>query len=120
MKQRINSFRIVLLLACVLGTNAVADVVKVTRQVLLPDGKPAVGAKVLIRVPKVDGTWQEMRLLTDAEGMYETVLNLPTRSKETPSLPHVRYLIVDVAGSALSYSSLGKRPISAELRQHRL
>lgn len=95
-------------LMCILVGIGLGDVLKVERQILLPDGKPAAQARVLVRTfgrqgQPVRETW----LTTNADGVFAGQVDL-----ESPQSPGERwgYLMVDTPGCALTFAELPTMP----------
>lgn len=91
-----------------LAQNAFALNLKVERQILLPDGKPAVGAQVLVRSLKsVDGTLLEDKAATtDAQGRVSTEIEMDNDGRDDP-VRVTGYLEVDAPGAALTFENFG-------------
>src|SRR5688500_4431603 len=95
-----------MLIAVLLGTRpAFADKLKVSRQILLPDGKPAVGAKVLIRtLNHADGTLkQDAKAVTDETGTFAVEVEEDKEDSNADPSRVTGYIMVDAPGAALTF-----------------
>jgi hypothetical protein len=103
MKKHLPIF--LLLLTLSFGTSILhADTFKVKRQIVLPDGKPAGGARVLLRTLKSeDGSLLAEKYVTaDEAGMVNAQIESAPRSVND-EIRVTGYLMVDVPGTALAF-----------------
>lgn len=103
--RRISSAGGLLLLSLAASTSA--DAVRISQTVLLPDGRPAVGARVTIRtVVSQTGTLKkELNVVTDATGAFSTDVDV---DKTDNPLQMKGYVIVDAPGNALTFENVGE------------
>jgi protocatechuate 3,4-dioxygenase beta subunit len=105
MKRIAIAFLAILLLSA----SAQADQLILSRQVLLPDGKPAAGAKVFVwtyaqfNFPKVKP--QNIETSTDSDGRYKVTID--------DQAGMVGYMLIDSTGAALNLSPV-RSPISSD------
>ena len=89
------------LLAALLGAHgARAAEFKVQRRIVLPDGKPAAGAKVLVRVTGKERA--DKRVVADEKGEIFVVFDIAAAPGQKEALAS-GYLVVDAPGTALSF-----------------
>jgi hypothetical protein len=84
--------------------HGLAAPVTLTRTVLQPDGKPAVGAAVFIRqYTLADNTVKESKLTTDAQGQFSIALEPNPTQPDLPPFVDVNdgYFLIDMPGYAL-------------------
>jgi|GEM_PF-2201209 len=97
------------LLAALRGFATEEEMLTIARQVLLPDGKPAAGARVLIRTQGDDSCLlQEIETKTGPDGMVRAVVRYhPPEMPFSPFGPVSNgYLMVDAPGCALGFGKL--------------
>ena len=88
---------------------AVEETFTVSRKVLMPDGNPAVGARVIIRTLGGDnGLLQEVETKTGPDGMISATVRYDRPEMAMSPFGSVSngYLIVDVPGCALAFGKL--------------
>src|SRR5215213_1529437 len=109
MKKWIALYTLVLA-GSVLDTSR-AEVAKLSRQVLLPDGRPAAGAKVLVRTfaPVKDG-WEfaptDLRVTTGDDGVF-VAEGVNTTAYAAWGRWSRSYVLIDAPGCALSLMDVG-------------
>jgi len=97
------------LLAALRGFASEEEMLTISRQVLLPDGKPAAGVRVLIRTQADDNCLlQEIETKTGPDGMVRAVVRYhPPEMPFSPFGPVSNgYLMVDAPGCALAFGKL--------------
>lgn len=110
--MRYTPFRALVLGALLLASLrvfAAVETLTISRQVVLPDGKPAAGARVVIRTMDSDSTLlQELQTTTGPDGMIRAAVRY--RQPEMPFSPFGPvsngYLMVDLPGYALAFGKL--------------
>ncbi|HOF88941.1 MAG TPA: hypothetical protein PLZ36_12700 [Armatimonadota bacterium] len=99
-----------LALLVALGCAVAQETVTVSRKILLPDGKPAAGVKVIIRSFAQVKLLQEVEATTGQDGVVTATVQYRSFNTGGPQGPggptSYGYLVVDVPGCALAFGKL--------------
>jgi len=103
-------FLALLVLLVALGCALGEETMTVSRKILLPDGKPAVGAKVIIRSFAQVKLLQEVQATTGPDGIVTAVVQYRSFNTGGPQGPggpaSYGYMMVDMPGCALAFGKL--------------